>query len=141
MPCKARTQTLKRLSPKAPKRFSVKKKYFPLLLITQPRSLKFSFQISGSGLYAVTKTAIEMVKVTRDENSIRSYTRRMLAWAIMGNFCFLITLGALIWKYDLGWAKHILACAGLLSNLALAVGIFYFGYYGVQSIVGKAKDK
>jgi hypothetical protein len=55
----------------------------------------------------------------------------------MGNFCLLLTLGALIYKLDRLWALHILDCASALSNLALAIGIFYFGYYGVKAIVGK----
>lgn len=89
----------------------------------------------------VTELAISMVKATHSESTIRSVTRRWLAWLVMGVFCFLITLGALIWKIDEGWAIHILKCAGLLSNLALAVGIFYFGYYGVKAIVGKSKGE
>jgi len=89
----------------------------------------------------VTQAAIEMVKTNHGEHTIKSVTRRWLAWLIMGNFCFLVTLGALIYKIDSEWAKHILECAGLLSGMALAVSICYFGYYGLNAVIGKAKGR
>ena len=37
-------------------------------------------------------TVLEGVKLTRDENSVRSVTRRVLAWTIMGSYLFAFTV-------------------------------------------------
>jgi len=80
----------------------------------------------------------ELVKATMSENSIRSITRRILAWSIMGSFLFLIMFSAIIYgitfpsdvdgvSFGGQWANHVMDVAGELSNMALAVSIFYFG--------------
>jgi hypothetical protein len=80
----------------------------------------------------------ELVKSTMHENSIRSITRRILAWSIMGSFLVLILLSAIVYaipfpsdtesvQFGSDWAEHILMVVEHLANMALAVSIFYFG--------------
>jgi len=71
---------------------------------------------------------LEAVKLTRDENSVRSVTRRILAWSIMGSLLlsfWIALIRYLIFETD---PKDIIAIveAFSLGNLALAVGSFYF---------------
>lgn len=84
----------------------------------------------------ITRAAIRMVETTQGESTTRSITRRVLAWAIMGAFLFLLVGGALIYKFDAAWAGQFLLAAKSLTFLATPVGVFYFGYYGVKSVKG-----
>lgn len=84
---------------------------------------------------------LETQKITAQENSIRSITRRILAWSVMGLFLFLVLFACVIWKFDPAWAlyiKHTIVETQLMY-LAMIVGFFYFGYYGVTSIMKKRK--
>jgi hypothetical protein len=80
----------------------------------------------------------ELVKSTMHENSIRSITRRILAWSIMGSFLALILLSSIVYaipfpsdtsdiRFGPEWAEHIMMVVDQLGNMALAVSIFYFG--------------
>lgn len=83
---------------------------------------------------------LALIKTTMSESSIRSITRRVLAWLIMAGFLILILLAATIWKVDAEWAAFIFECAKQIYELVLMVGFFYFGYYAVSSVVKKAKE-
>ena len=52
---------------------------------------------------------------------------------------FLLLAGAMIYILDPTWAAHVLACAKALSNLVLAVSVFYFGPYQVGGMISKIK--
>lgn len=83
------------------------------------------------------ETWLEVQKITGSENSIRSITRRILAVLIMGTFLlFLIGAGSL-YPFVPAWSAFLLSLAKELSNLVLAVAVFYFGYFGIQQIVKK----
>jgi len=97
----------------------------------------FTAEEKSEAALKITEAAIEMVKSTQGESTVRSVTRRIMAILIMGPFVLLICSSAVVWRFDPAWAKVILEAAGMLSNLALAVGIFYFGYYGIKQIVKK----
>jgi hypothetical protein len=84
---------------------------------------------------------LRLVEITMNESSIRSITRRILAWLIMGGFLFLIFFSAIVFKLSPEWAAFVFKCAGQTYELVLMVGFFYFGYYAVSSIVTKAKEK
>ena len=79
------------------------------------------------------------IKTTMDESSIRSITRRVLAVMIVAVFLFLLVFGALVYFFDATWAAHALGCAKSLSNLVLAVSVFYFGPYQVGGMIQKIK--
>lgn len=82
----------------------------------------------------ITQASIEMVKLTQGESTVRSITRRVLAWMIMGTFLLLLVFGTLIYKFDPAWSAYCLASAKALTFLATPVGIFYFGYYGIKQL-------
>ena len=75
-----------------------------------------------------TAAILKAVAATRDENSTRSVTRRVMAWAIMG--IFLTTFVIALMRYlVLGLpAADIIKIVDqfMLGELALAVGSFYF---------------
>lgn len=87
----------------------------------------------------VMNTWLEIQKATAQENSIRSITRRILAWLVMGLFLFLVLTACVIWKFDAGWSDYILSVISetKLSYLAMIVGFFYFGSYGIGSLLRK----
>ena len=87
----------------------------------------------------VTESVIRMVEATKGETTVRSITRRVLAWMIMTTFLFLLLFGTLIYKLDPEWSAYCLNSAKALTFLATPVGIFYFGYYGVSQLRGKKK--
>ena len=84
---------------------------------------------------------IELQRAIAGESSIRSITRRILAILIMGSFLLMLLAAAFIWIFNPLWSKFILEVAGNLSNLVLAIGIFYFGYYAVGGVVRSFKAK
>jgi len=83
---------------------------------------------------------LALIQSTQTESSIRSVTRRIVAWGIMGTFMLLIIASGGIWKFDKEWAGFLLSLAQQIYELVLMVGFFYFGYFAVSSIVKKAKE-
>ena len=71
---------------------------------------------------------LQMVKATRDENSVRSITRRYLAWAIMGTFLLMIIAAAIVYPFSTAYAEYLfkLVADTDLGWLAAGVGGFYF---------------
>ena len=84
---------------------------------------------------------LKLVETTMNESSIRSITRRILAWLIMGGFLFLVVFAAIVYKFSPEWAAFVFKCAGQTYELVLMVGFFYFGYFAVSSVVSKVKEK
>jgi len=103
-------------------------------LIAGVDALFFTDEEKSKASFEVTKAAIQMVTVTQGETTVRSITRRVLAWLIMGTFLFLLLFGAMIYKIDANWSAYCLNSAKALIFLATPVGIFYFGYYGVKAL-------
>jgi hypothetical protein len=82
--------------------------------------------------------ALEFWKRMQDENSIRSVTRRLLAWGIVGTFLVLVLMCAVVWRWDKEWAEHLLKLIkGPMSTPTSAVVICYFGYYGIKKVIEK----
>lgn len=81
------------------------------------------------------------IKTTMDKSSIRSITRRVLAVEVVSAFVFLLLAGAMIYILNPTWAAHVLDCAKALSNLVLAVSVFYFGPYQVGGMIQKIKGE
>ena len=73
------------------------------------------------------ETVIEFAKVAYDQNSIRSITRRWLAFLTMGPTIFLILLATAVYKFDPEYSKFIFDVVGSLLPWAGGVMIFYFG--------------
>jgi len=89
----------------------------------------------------VMQTWLAIQKATAGENSVRSITRRILAWLVTGTFLFLVLFACLAYKFDSSWATFILATItkSQLMYLAMIVGFFYFGSYGIGTLIGKGK--
>ena len=75
-----------------------------------------------------TANIIKAVEATREENSTRSVTRRVMAWAIMGSYLLTYWIAVVMWLVFKIDPKDLLAlvAAFMLGELALAVGSFYF---------------
>jgi len=84
---------------------------------------------------------LEIQKTTASENSIRSITRRYLAWVVMGTYVLIVLMACIVWKLDPAWAEYILSLLTKtnLSYLALIVGFFYFGSYAIGQYIGGKK--
>jgi hypothetical protein len=91
--------------------------------------MSFSDEEKAEHALQAAKIHLEMVRATVGESSIRSVTRRILAWAIVGVFLSLIVTSAAIYKLDLEYANHLFALAKELFGIVLAVVGFYFGVH------------
>ena len=89
---------------------------------------KFTDQESAEMRLKAGDMMLDMVKATHDENSVRSVTRRVLAWAIMGTFLLLILMSVILYRIDVEYAKFVfdVATKSDLGWLAAGVGGFYF---------------
>ena len=81
--------------------------------------------------------ALAMNKATVGESSIRSITRRVIAFAVLAVFDLFVLIGL---GYTL-WGKHAvvndvirLAQSCMLPQITLTVIFFYFGYYGLEKV-------
>jgi len=83
---------------------------------------------------------LALIQATQTESSIRSVTRRMVAWGIIGTFMFQITFSAIIWRWNQEWAKWVFSLIQAYYELVLLVCFFYFGYFAVSSVVKKVKE-
>ena len=91
----------------------------------------------------VMDTWLKIQNAIASENSIRSITRRILAWAIMGTFLFLVISACVIYPFDSTWALYIKNTIQetQLCWLTVAVGVFYFGTYGIGQYLQKDKKE
>lgn len=77
---------------------------------------------------------LKMMEATAGENSIRSVTRRILAFLVIGPFMGLLICAAGLYKFDLKWAEFILSLLTEISNIVLGIVLFYFGPYEVGKL-------
>ena len=92
---------------------------------------KFTEQEKAEQYLKAADMYIEMLKTIQSESSIRSVTRRLMAWAVIGTFLFLILYGTVWFRYDPDYAEFILTVAtkSMLGELTLGVSVFYFGVH------------
>lgn len=90
------------------------------------------------GAFYTSDEKSEMAKSLQDEFTPRAITRRILAVIIIAHFFVHIDL----WVY-FAWVDNAVMIRELKDmlaiewKLALTVIIFYFGYYGIKSILKK----
>ena len=83
---------------------------------------------------------IKLQETLRDESSIRSVTRRVIAFLILGPYVLLVVGGAAAYPFNTEYAKFLLSVAnGQFGMLAIAVGGFYFGPHMIGRMMGKGK--
>ena len=76
---------------------------------------------------------LELQKALGEETTVRSVTRRILAVLIVVPFVVLILAAAVVYKFDLEYAKFLLTLAeSQFGWLVLGVAGFYFGPYMMQ---------
>lgn len=100
----------------------------------------YTSQEKAENALTYAQLALERVKVALSESSVQAITRRFLSFAIIGQCMFLTEVAAILWL--LGKTNDAGFMLDLLKFWAVplsAVVIFYFGYYGVTSII-KAKN-
>lgn len=103
----------------------------------------YTDQEKAANSLKMTDTWLKIQKAIADENSIRSITRRILAWGILVNFLIIIDVG--VYLVVAGNTNKVNALKTFIIDtkmgwMALSVVIFYFGYYGIQAIRGTKKD-
>ena len=81
-----------------------------------------------------SKTHIELMKVTHDETTARSVTRRIIAILIMAITVISMVLLCAIWKYDKAWGEFILRVIEYyqLGWAFIAVVVFFFGNHMIR---------
>ena len=81
---------------------------------------------------------LDMIKYTQSENSVRSVTRRYLAWGIMGSYLLLLLAAALMYGSSKEYSSFLMGIANdsSLGSLVVAVGGFYFLSGIVRSMKG-----
>jgi hypothetical protein len=78
---------------------------------------------------------IDMIKATASENSIRSITRRIATFFILGLFSFSLVLSAIGWMVNDEWAKFVMSALLSISTnpLMLMVAGFFYGSHMVNT--------
>lgn len=97
----------------------------------------FTDQEKAANTLKMTDLWLKIQKATADENSIKSVTRRVLAWGIIGNFLAIVNIGVglvIADKITMVTALKEFIMEVKLGWMALSVVIFYFGYYGISNI-------
>ena len=90
---------------------------------------KFTAEEAVKAGQKALETWVDIQKVLASENTVRSITRRYLAWGIIGVFLFLVLLAVAMFKIDKEFAGFILIIIKdtPLGYLVGGVGLIYFG--------------
>ena len=86
----------------------------------------------------MTELNLDFVKSTMSENSVRSYTRRIIAVSIVSVFLLLMIFGVVMYFFNpLAGQFIITSTSELLGYPFLAIVVFYFGGSVVSGLVKK----
>lgn len=85
-------------------------------------------KMEGKRLY------FKMMAATAGENSIRSITRRYLAFGVLGPYMSLIVMACCVYYWSPKWSKYILEVLQAIWAIPFAVTCFYFGPYELKKI-------
>ncbi|WP_297096383.1 hypothetical protein [uncultured Draconibacterium sp.] len=78
---------------------------------------------------------IEWYKLNSDENSARSVTRRILAIMFSSIFLFLLLCAGAVYFFDETYAGFLFDLSKSIFPLVSGILLFYFGYYGINSVI------
>jgi len=84
---------------------------------------------------------LRVLEKTADESSVRSISRRILAWSITWFFLGVLSLYILGAVISAAWASKVLAVAKLMHSPFLAVVSFYFVAHLGNGWIERAKKK
>ncbi len=82
---------------------------------------------------------LKVLSKTADESSVRSISRRILAWTIVGVFLMLVVTAAIGTVLGALWVKGVVTLINAMSSSYLAVTSFYFVSHIGNSWIEKAK--
>ena len=86
------------------------------------------------------ETVIEFAKIAYDQNSIRSITRRWLAFLVVGPAMFLIMSASVAHPFLPEYSKFLFDVVGVLMPWAGGVLMFYFGPHVLGAIKRKSGE-
>lgn len=90
------------------------------------------------GAFYTSEEKGDMAKSLQDEFTPRAITRRILAVIVIVHFFVHINLWVwFAWRGNANMVKELKEILTIEGKLALTVIIFYFGYYGIKSILKK----
>jgi len=118
-------------------------------LISAGDKIVYTEEEKAEARQKLMNTAMEFYKLTLQESSTKSITRRFIALAVVFTFDLLILwsaalrTGAVFWGEDKLKiaAGDILGYAVSMRELVLMVMFFYFGYYAVGNLMNKKNGK
>lgn len=84
---------------------------------------------------------IKFAEIAYDENSIRSITRRWLAFLVVGPTMLFATVAAICFPFALEYANFLLILSGKFIPWAGGVLVFYFGPHLLGALQGRKKDE
>lgn len=91
-------------------------------------ALVFTDEEKSAAKQKLSDTWLETQKVLQAETSIRSVTRRIIAFAVVFPFVLLILLAAAVYPFQPEYSKFLITLAeGQFGWLVLTVATFYFG--------------
>jgi hypothetical protein len=83
---------------------------------------------------------LEYMKTVASENTVRSYTRRIIAIIILGLFCAVVITTLVSFFINKDFTKLCFdLIEGNLGTLTMMVGVFYFGPYMLNYLGRKKK--
>ena len=84
----------------------------------------------------MVKSMNGFVEGTVNENTQRSITRRDVAILVMRWALLMLTISAVMWKFDTAWAEYIrnLVIKDPMGYFLLGIGAFFFGAHIIRSM-------
>jgi len=79
-------------------------------------------------------TVIAFAKIAYDQNSIRSITRRWLAFLVVGPTMLMIIVAAIAYPFAAEYSKFLFEVVGTLIPWAGGVLMFYFGPHLLSAV-------
>jgi hypothetical protein len=107
-------------------------------LISGIDKLKFTEEEQSDASQKIFQQKLEFQKALMQEALPSAVSRRVLAWAITGVYLSLCLFSAIIWRFNLEWAKFIIE--QILARIEFAFGAVistYFIYHGIKQAIKK----
>ena len=102
-------------------------------------ALWFTTEEKSKASLDVMELWVKMTANIANESSVRSLTRRYLAFAFCGIFILLLLGMTIIWPWNPTYSNYLLSVLGEIKWIITAIVIFYFGYFGVKEVLGIKK--
>ena len=83
----------------------------------------------------------EWYKTTLEESTVRSITRRILAVLFAACYLLLVIASAIAYKFDPEYSTFLWDVSTAIAPIVGGIMLFYFGYYGVKSVVKENNKK